>query len=127
MTHYDNLYCKLFIDTDIDINSLFDLVCQIVSGFRKVMRTVVTDLSEIDIMKNDDFDALKKDYGSDGFLFFKYYCDIQPTDYIGLDEGKYISSVSLLLESLWDIKINAVCACDFEGELPRMGGYNPNR
>jgi hypothetical protein len=126
MSQYENLYCKLFVDTGMDEKSLIELVGNIVTGSKVGIRTVITEINEIDIIKNDDFDIVKKK-ANDGFLFFRYYFDIEPKEYVGLDQREYISSVAQLLQSLWHLGFNAVCACDFEEELPRMGGFNPNR
>ncbi|MFD0694972.1 1,4-dihydroxy-6-naphthoate synthase [Paenibacillus sp. GCM10027628] len=125
MSHYDNLYCKLFIHTDMDKNSLVGLVCSIVTGTKEATRTIVTDFSEIDILKNEDFD-IEKTNNRDGFLFYRYYLDIEPRNHADKDEKKYMSSVAELLQCLWDLGFNAVCACDFEGELPNIGGNIPD-
>lgn len=75
----------------------------------------------IGIKKNDDFNESLRFEKQDGFLYSRYYIEIEP---IGdIKQEQYILSVSMLLENLWALGYEAVAACDFENELPRKGGY----
>ena len=61
----------------------------------------------------------------DGFLYYRYFLDIDPVQ--DVDEADYVASVATLLTQLWQSEYKAVAACDFEDRLPRKGGYNPDR
>lgn len=114
-----NLYCKVFVDTDLDRGKLLGLVVRLTSG--SVDRwTVVSDWGEIDIGKNPDFESMQRQEDPDGFLYYRFCLDIEPTH----DGGEqYVNSVGLLLEGLWGANCKVVASCDFEDELPRQGGY----
>lgn len=122
MREYDDLYCKLYIDTDLEIEQLKDKITSIVSGEKQLFRTIVTTFGEIDVNKNEDFDDKKRELVPDGFIYSKYYLDIEPKEDIGQQD--YISSIGDLLKSLWDNGLKSVAACDFEEELPQKGGYS---
>ena len=120
-----NLYCKIFVDTEITTTELLDLVRRIAHGERQIIRTVASTDYEADIVDNDDFDPAKSSDAEDGFLFYRYYLDVVPTNQTSREA--YIKQVGDLLEGLWQHGCGAVAACSFEDELPRRGGYrNPN-
>ncbi|MFG0216219.1 1,4-dihydroxy-6-naphthoate synthase [Brevibacillus porteri] len=120
MENLENLYCKLFIDTDIDRESLVQLISKISSGvITKYM--ISTRASEIEVRKNSGFDSENRLDKIDGFLYFRYYCDIEPKN--ENDKMDYVTSIGVLLRGLWDLNIRAVAACDFEELLPNSGGY----
>ena len=121
MREYDDLYCKLYVDTDLEIEQLKDKITSIVSGEKQLFRTIVTTYGEIDVNKNEDFDDEKRELVPDGFIYSKYYLDIEPKEDIGQQD--YISSIGDLLKSLWGSGLKSVAACDFEEELPQKGGY----
>jgi len=116
MKNYNNLYCKIFIDTEIDMDSLINKITEMVTGQKELFRTIVTKFGEIDVNKNEDFNAEKRCMKPDGFLYSRYYLDIEPNKEI--EQGNYIANVSNLLRVLWQNSFEAVAACDFEDELP---------
>ncbi|ADU75661.1 hypothetical protein M972_112761 [Acetivibrio thermocellus AD2] len=122
MREYDNLYCKIYVDSDLDIEQLKQKIISIVSGEKQLFRTIVTTFGEIDINKNEDFDDEKRKLEVDGFIYSRYYLDIEPKEDIGQQE--YISHIGNLLRSLWSSGLKSVAACDFEEELPQKGGYS---
>lgn len=79
------LYCKLFIHTTMPIEELFDL------------------------RDNDEYCP-----GSQDFLFWKYFADIET--WVS-DETDYIQCVNSLILFLTDKRIDAIAACDFEDKL----------
>lgn len=121
MNGYDNLYCKIYVDCKININELVRLVAKSIPG-RIDLCSVITPECEIEVRNNDDFDNNKRSEFPDGFLYYRFYLDLDQTE--GTDRGSYIESISRLLEDLWLLSYRAVAACDFEEELPRKGGYN---
>lgn len=116
----ENLYCKIFIDTDVSDEVVAKKVCSITSG-EIDQWTVITDWSEIDIVENDDFDEMKRKEEPDGFLFYRYYIEMEPG--ANTLRQDYVMNISRLIESLWQEGWKIVAASDFEDELPMKGGY----
>jgi hypothetical protein len=114
-----DLYCKLFVETQLDRAALVRFVAQTVTGTEN-RSTIVSPWSEVDVRNNDDYDEDRAADPHDGFLFYRYYLDIEPVE--DADPGEYILSIAQLLEALWKSGAKAVAACDFEEELPRKGG-----
>jgi hypothetical protein len=116
-------YCKIFVDTKLESDQLVSLLAGIGGGSID-SRTVTCADYELDVMRNEEFDAAKSE-GSDGFLFYRYYLDILSTTESAREP--YIQNVARLLEGLWRSGCRAVAACNFESELPRCGGIrNPD-
>lgn len=120
MEEYD-LFTKIFVDSDVDKEMLLDAVSNIVKGTISGS-SILTKHSEIIIFNNSDFDKDKINQGNDGFLYYKYYLEIEPTENGG--EANYVLEISNLLTKLWDADFKAIASCDFENLLPRKGGYN---
>lgn len=117
MKVYHNLYCKIFIDSDCEMDFLINKINDLLDGQKKLFRTIVTEFGELDVNKNEDFDSKKRLQKHDGFLYSKYYLDVEPNEQIKQED--YISSISKFLQDLWQYGFEAVVACDFEEELPR--------
>jgi hypothetical protein len=111
----NQLYCKVFVDSDQSSHWLEQLVAAGSGGQPAPHGTVVASDFEADVRKNDDFDAERRRAGDDSFLYFRYYLDVVPKD--GANKTRYISAVSSLLGSLRDSGCRAVAACDFEDKL----------
>lgn len=120
-TTYDNLHCKLFIDTSMDRDALIEAL-KIVLGGEHRFYTLYAPRCELDLSRNDEFRPEADFWLDDNFLFSRYYADVEPCG--DVDQAVYIATVSTLLEALWAQGIDVVASCDFEDELPRMGGYN---
>lgn len=112
-------YCKLYLNLPVNYEKLIE---QIVNQFNgKVLSKNSIDFNgvEVDIEKNENRDDDKSKEFPDGFLHFNYYLDI---DSSSLDSIKLF--VSQLLSFLWDNNIPSIAACDYEDDLPELGGYN---
>ncbi len=114
------MYCKIYVDSKADKRQLLDLIAGMISGSIK-MRTVSSPELEVDLFVNEDFDEKRRLQNGDQFLFYRYYLDVEPSE--SARRERYVESVGKLLERLWQSGYKAVAACDFESELPRMGGY----
>lgn len=116
----ENLYCKIFIDFSGELSEADQLIAKLTNGSIQFKWGLIeTAFAELDVRRNDDFKTpkeLKSKDPRDGFLFWKYYIDIEPTE--GTARTTYISMVGRLLLDLWAKGINAVAACSFEDELP---------
>lgn len=117
---YD-LFTKIFVDSDDDKEMLLDTVSNIVMG-NISGSSILTEQAEIFIFNNGDFDKDKRNQGNDGFLYYKYYLEIEPTE--DVIDRNYVLEISNLLTRLWDADFKAIASCDFEDLLPRKGGYN---
>lgn len=122
MASEEDLYSKVYVNADVARGDLAQLIADSLDGTASHSSVQVGE-SEIDIEENDDFDPAQVDT-SDGFLFYRYYLDVMPTD-VQTRDGQ-IAVVSQLLESFWSYGWPAVAAADYEEELPRRGGYNPS-
>lgn len=120
MSIYDNLYCKIFIDTDEEREKVLNSIKDIVSGAIERW-TIISASMEIDLRKNEDFNKVEIARKEDDFIYSRYYLDIEPKK--NIEQEEYIFKIATLLENLWSIGYKAVTSCDFENELPRKGGY----
>lgn len=111
---YDNLYCKVFIDTDLVYEELFTLILEFVGGERQAVTYIKTKWCDISVQKNREFDVEHYSLEPNDFVYWKYYLDIEPGD---IDENAYIKKVFDLLEYIRKHCNNAIAACDFEDEL----------
>lgn len=116
-----DLFTKIFVDGDVDKEMLLNTVSNIVMGTISGS-SISTKQAEIFIFNNGDFDEDKRNQGNDGFLYYKYYLEIEPTEDVG--DRNYVLEISNLLTKLWDADFKAIASCDFEDLLPRKGGYN---
>lgn len=116
-----DLFTKIFVDSDVDKETLLDTVSNIVMGTISGSSTL-TKQAEIFIFNNGDFDEDKRNQGNDGFLYYKYYLEIEPTE--DANDHNYVLEISNLLTKLWNADFKAIASCDFEDLLPRKGGYN---
>lgn len=118
-----DLYTKIFLDTNEGKQNVIDCLAVIINGSVEGA-SVESNYLDIYVSKNEDFSDSRR-HTQDGFLFYKYYLDIEPK--AGVKDNEFISSIANLLEELWKEDIKAVAACDFEDLLPQKGGYNPDR
>lgn len=102
-------YCKLFICTEMSKEKLLELINLYLRGMRQGIRTIQTGLLELDLIENDEYVP-----GSQDFLFWKYYADI---DAVTRDRAGYVRSIQNLIAFLRERQIEVVPACDFEQEL----------
>lgn len=123
MSISDDLYCKIFVDSDISREDLTTRIANLLSAFTDV-RTICTPICEIDVLDNDDFDERSRKQLNDVFLYYRYHLEIFPVVNTHRDiRDIYVQTISQILNYLWNSSFDAVAACDFEDELPRRGGY----
>lgn len=111
---YDDLYCKIFIDTNLNYEDIFSDVMNYVSGKKKSFSYIVTDWCNMSIQKNKEYNQEKYLQDTDDFLYWKYYIDIEPLE---TDEDTYIKRIYDLLKYLKGYCNGVVAACDFEDKL----------
>lgn len=122
--HYNNLFCKVFVDCELDKARLSEFIISKLEG-RVDAWEIFTNSSVMSICINKDSNKKMSNDPVDGFLFYPYYLEIEPVN--GVDQRDYISNITRLLQSLWEAGFCAVSACDFEDELPGKGGYHPEK
>lgn len=104
-----DLYCKIFINCGEPIEGLYDAINIYLDGEKCGIRTIRTDLLEIDLRANKEYIPNEKD-----FLYWRYYADIEPCTHVKED---YIDSIRSLLSFFNSKGIQVVAACSFENEL----------
>ena len=114
---YDNLYCKMFIDTDLIYEELFALVLKLIDGKKQAITYISTQWCDISVQRNREYDAERNLLDPNNFLYWKYYLDIEPND---IEEDIYIKRVSNLLGYMKEHCNGAIVACDFEDELTNL-------
>mgnify|MGYP000569799146 CR=1 FL=1 len=109
---YNNLYCKVYLNIELEIEELYSYLINLVSGKAEPIRTIKTEWGELDLRKNPDFNFKQIEKDPDDFIFWQYYLDIEPQK--DIEESKYISQIAKLLNELNKNNIKAVASCDFE-------------
>jgi hypothetical protein len=118
--HYmaDNMvhYCKVFIDSPQSREELKTHICTENQGEDRGF-TVYFAWGLVDLRRNDEWSPEK--FGRpDGFLFSKFYADIEPAK--DIDESEYVRNVAKFVSSLRATGNLVVPACDFEESLESM-------
>lgn len=114
---YDNLYCKVFLDTTMDYEELFAIVKNCIYGKKVAVTYINSHWCELSVKKNKEYNTAQYLLDPSDFIFWKYYLDIEPND---IGEREYIKKVSALLKQLKEYCNDVVAACDFEDELNCM-------
>lgn len=117
-----NLFCKIYLDTDLDRAIVLSDISRTIGGQPGPYSSLVHGICDLDVIRNDDFNEQKRKVLPDGFLFSKYLIEIEPCK--GIRTETYITTISRLLEGLWERGYKAVASCDFEELLLNKGGYN---
>jgi hypothetical protein len=110
-------YCKIYLDTALSKGDVIGLIQTALVGEVENRATIRTSSCVIDVEDNDDFSQAMRDDPVNGFLYFRYYLDIEPCK--DASRGQYVEILSTLLYRLREKGYKAVPACDFEDELPR--------
>lgn len=118
---YNDLYCKVFIDTNLSYEELFSKIMNYIDGKKESFSYVVTDWCDIFIQKNKEYNIEQYMLDSTDFLYWKYYLNIEPQH---IDEHKYIKNIANLLSYLRKYCKRVVIACDFEDEVNSMESFH---
>lgn len=82
------------------------------------------DTTELEIIRNMDYDKSRQYEFPDGFQFFPYRLEVEFTEE-GYNE-LVIKEVNSILSILWNNGIAAVATSNYEDKLMRNGGYKDN-
>lgn len=124
MSELTDLSCAIYVNAELSVDALATLVSSALSAslsdptFAPIIQTTA---GEVEVRKNDGWDAARAIQFPDGFLFFRYRLEFYAEAKVPL--GEQARTVSRMLTALWSQGIAAVAACDYEDELPRKGGY----
>jgi hypothetical protein len=110
-----NPYCKVYLDSALSKHAVLAHLADWVAG-QVSMRTITANAFEVDVVANEDFDESRAQRAKDGFLFYRYYLDIEPRS--GVPEEEYVEAVRRLLTKVRSGDMRAVASCDFEDQLP---------
>lgn len=117
----NNLYCKIYVNTALPRTLLANFIAKTCHG-TVTLRTISATLFQIDVITNKEANSVLATSPEDGFLYYPYYLEIDPQD--ETEPSSYIAAIARLLRSFWELGANAVAACDFEEELPRLASQD---
>jgi len=101
-----DLYCKIFIDTYLEYNEVYESVKNFICGQKQAVSFMISDWCSLSIRRNREYISESSD-----FLYWKFIVDIEPQE--NVSDNFYIDKIKKLMLFLKQ-KHNAVCACDFE-------------
>ncbi|QDT20149.1 hypothetical protein [Gimesia chilikensis] len=107
----NSLYCTAFVRTNLNYLDFIHVVESILAAKSENANIETEDL-DIFIDKNDDYDPEKIDM-IDGFLFYPYRMEINPTKGATQYKEALLKFIRRLREKNYDV----VPACDFEEYL----------
>lgn len=111
---YEDLYCKVFLDTNLSYEEIFSMVEKYVAGKKESLNYIIADWCEISIQRNKEYNVEQYLLDIDDFVYWKYYLDIEPME---IEEEEYIKKIFDLLKYLKIYCRGVIAACDFEEEL----------
>ncbi len=115
MIPYDNLYCKLYIDTGFNKGELLNIIKEHTGGVQPGREFISTEWAEIGLDENNEYDPALTDDKNDGSLYYRFLVDIEPEN--NVDSQTYIVGIKKLITHLTGLGFKVTAACDFEDEL----------
>lgn len=104
----------MFIDTQLFNNQLVSLLATLLKTTSHGAYVENNYLS-ITVNRNEDRSDILKNNTQDGFLFYQYYLDIEPTETTNFE--LYLQQLKFLVKELRSKGMRVIPACDFEDEL----------
>jgi hypothetical protein len=116
---YDDLYCQCFLRLD-DIEKKGDLCIWLNRFFSGNIipypfDSIETSWCKIHMQKNKGYNMGDQSDPQDGFLYWRYFLDIEPSE--TTSESEYIRHLRQFIHELKNQGIGVVPACTFEDEL----------
>ena len=109
-----SLYCKIFIDSELEYKDLFTLIENSIAGHKEAVTYISSDWCEVCVQKNKEFNIEQYSRNCNDFIYWPYYLDIEPKD---VNKGDYIRSIANLIDRLRVHCKGIIIACDFEDEI----------
>lgn len=120
-----DLGSEIYVDTNTERENLTYALGQLFGSSPDKYNNVETSIGELSVLKNDDFDEQIRKDEENGFLYYRYLLEIEPTEEFGKENA--VEFVGKILDYLWSQGCPAVASCDYEELLPNNGGYkSPN-
>jgi hypothetical protein len=110
----DELYCKIFVDTQLFNEQLISLLATLLKTTSHGAY-VENNYLLITVNRNEDRNDILKNNLQDGFLFYQYYLDIEPSKTTNFE--LYLQQLKFLVAELRSKGMSVVPSCDFEDEL----------
>lgn len=114
-----DLYCKVYVDGNVNHNSLIKVISVILDG-KIERRSVYGTYFVVDVFFNKYANILAE---PDNFVEWPLYLEIEPDDE-NIDPQVYVKSLASLLSALRANGLRVVHACNFEVELNSLI-FNP--
>lgn len=108
---YDNLYCKIYLDSGVTREVLHQLIMELISGEPMPFYGIKTPWCSIDVRKNKEYHEKILQQTPEDFIFWKYYLDIEPEQ---VEEKAYIMGIVRLIKGLREKGMKVIPSCDFE-------------
>ncbi len=124
MQDLNKLDCKIYVETEQKPAELASRLANVVNGTIEQAPGAVTIralVGEVELLRNDDAERRRAPAFPDGFLYFSHVIELYAFPETPLE--KRVSLVASLLGVLWSNGLPAVASCDYEGQLPKQGGY----
>lgn len=118
---YEELYCRVYTNTQLSIDDLSLTLAKYLGTTVQPSHCIDGKILDLDVSVNKEHDNNQLTDKRDGFLYYKFFVEIEPIN--GIKEEEYINAVGELLNFLWSNDIKAVASCQFESDLPYSGGY----
>ncbi len=111
-------YCSLYVDADLTESALANNLAKLFQ-VEADGDYVDTPQGTFAVVKNNEFDEVKRLDERKGFLYYRLLLEVEPKTEMG--ENNAVSFVSQILEGLWLQGLSAVAACHYEDKLPYQG------
>ncbi|MBY8889002.1 hypothetical protein K7472_29765 [Streptomyces sp. PTM05] len=118
MTDNQYLYCKMFVEQGTAASVMATLAAVLKGAFSRHGMTVGGLV--VEVRRNPDA-HLGLPAGDD---FVRWPVLVEADAEEDQDRDVMVATVGMILRALWESGDRAVCACDFEGELPWNGGID---
>jgi hypothetical protein len=97
-----------------------DVDCAIYTDFAgsgEALAELAGGADAVTVRPNPDFHEERRLEFPWGFMQFPHVIDVRPT------APGHVELVSSILQRLWGAGVPAVAACEYEDQLPELGGY----
>lgn len=108
----DYSYCKIYIDTNLDYDELYNLIILYLKGIRLSHSFIKCDWCDIGLTKNKEWSEERYEIDNTDFIYWKYFIDLE--NIYKIDTQMYIKKIKELKQNLELFCKAVVISCDFE-------------
>ena len=109
----DQLYCKLFINTKIKYDGIFNKLLDFLNGVSTHVTIINCDWCEVCLKHNDYYSEMEYINNENDFVFWPYYLEI----YNNFDSEAYVNNIKKLITYINSFSDGVIASCDFENLL----------